>query len=82
MSETAKYANVVLPGASFFEKSGTFVNQQFRLQKFARAVPGPHGVADDLVTLSRLLAALGGALSVFYVPAGVLALGHLLGGGQ
>jgi predicted molibdopterin-dependent oxidoreductase YjgC len=26
MSETAKYANVVLPGASFFEKSGTFTN--------------------------------------------------------
>jgi len=23
MSETAKFANVVLPGASFFEKSGT-----------------------------------------------------------
>ena len=26
MSETAKFANVVLPGASFFEKSGTFTN--------------------------------------------------------
>jgi NADH-quinone oxidoreductase subunit G len=31
-----------------FEKSGTFVNQQFRLQKFAAAVPGPAGATDDL----------------------------------
>ena len=44
-----------------FEKNGTFINQQFRLQKFAKAVPGPAGVADDLVTLSNLLAAAGGA---------------------
>ena len=28
MSETAKFANVVLPGASFFEKSGTFTNAE------------------------------------------------------
>ena len=26
MSETEKFANVVLPGASFFEKSGTFTH--------------------------------------------------------
>jgi len=36
------------------------VNQQFRIQKFAKAVPGPQGVADDLVTLTKLLAAVGG----------------------
>jgi NADH-quinone oxidoreductase subunit G len=53
-------ARVVIPTLTVFEKNGTFVNQQFRLQKFARAVPGPHSVADDLVALSRLLAALGG----------------------
>ena len=53
-------ARVVIPTLTVFEKSGAFINQQFRLQKFARAVPGPHGVADDLITLSRLLAALGG----------------------
>ena len=41
-----------------FEKSGTFVNQQFRLQKFAKAVPGPAGVVDDLVTLANLAGAV------------------------
>ncbi len=61
---TSAAARVVIPTLTVFEKNGMFINQQFRLQKFARAVPGPHGVADDLVTLSRLLAALGGGTIV------------------
>ncbi|HWA25641.1 MAG TPA: molybdopterin-dependent oxidoreductase [Lacunisphaera sp.] len=51
---TSDAAKVVFPGLTIFEKSGTFVNQQFRLQKFAKAVPGPAGVVDDLVTLATL----------------------------
>ncbi|HET7536132.1 MAG TPA: 2Fe-2S iron-sulfur cluster-binding protein [Candidatus Didemnitutus sp.] len=58
---TSAAAKVVIPTLTVFEKSGTFVNQQFRLQKFAKAVPAPAGVADDLVTLSQLVAAVGGA---------------------
>ncbi|HKB57771.1 MAG TPA: 2Fe-2S iron-sulfur cluster-binding protein [Lacunisphaera sp.] len=57
---TSEAAQVVIPTLTVFEKSGTFVNQQFRLQKFAKAVPGPAGVADDLVTLAALVAAVGG----------------------
>jgi len=57
---TSAAAKVVIPTLTIFEKSGSFVNQQFRLQKFARAVPGPQGVADDLVTLANLVAAAGG----------------------
>ncbi len=58
---TSTVASVVIPTLTVFEKAGTLVNQQFRLQKFARAVPGLAGVSDDLVTLSHLLNALGGA---------------------
>ncbi len=58
---TSEAAKVVIPALTVFEKSGTFINQQFRLQKFSKAVPGPAGVSDDLVTLSNLLAAAGGA---------------------
>lgn len=58
---TAAQAAVVIPSLTVFEKSGSFVNQQFRLQKFARAVPGPLGVSDDLAILTRLLAAVGGS---------------------
>ena len=52
---TAEVAEVVLPTLSVFEKQGTFINQQFRLQKFLEAVPGPTGVVNDLVSLSQLL---------------------------
>jgi len=58
---TSEAAQVVIPTLTVFEKSGTFVNQQFRIQKFAQAVPGPAGVADDLVTLAKLHTAVGGA---------------------
>jgi len=52
---TSDAAKVVIPTLTIFEKSGSFVNQQFRLQKFAQAVPGPAGVANDLATLSNLV---------------------------
>jgi NADH-quinone oxidoreductase subunit G len=58
---TSEAAKVVIPALTVFEKSGTFINQQFRIQKFSKAVPGPAGVSDDLVTLSNLLATVGGA---------------------
>jgi NADH-quinone oxidoreductase subunit G len=51
---TSTAAQVVIPTLTVFEKSGTFVNQQFRLQKFAKAVPGPAGATDDLTVLARL----------------------------
>ena len=60
VNATSAAAKVVIPTLTVFEKSGTFVNQQFRLQKFTKAVPGPEGVADDLVTLAHLIAAVGG----------------------
>ena len=58
---TSAVAKVVLPTLHTFEKAGTFVNQQFRIQKFAAAVPGPQGASNDLLVLSKLLAASGGA---------------------
>jgi NADH-quinone oxidoreductase subunit G len=57
---TSSAAKVVIPTLTVFEKAGTFINQQFRLQKFAPAVPGPTGVADYLATLAKLLLAAGG----------------------
>ncbi|MDD2765637.1 MAG: 2Fe-2S iron-sulfur cluster-binding protein [Opitutaceae bacterium] len=57
---TSAAAQVVVPTLTVFERAGTFVNQQFRIQKFAPAVPGPRGVANDLVTLSHLIAAATG----------------------
>lgn len=38
MTETAKYADVILPGASFLEKSGTFTNGERRVQRVNKVV--------------------------------------------
>ena len=57
---TSAAARVVIPTLTVFEKGGTLVNQQFRIQKFAKAVPGVAGACDDLAVLSGLLTAAGG----------------------
>jgi len=51
---TSQFAKVEIPLLTVFEKSGTFINQQFRVQKFAQAVPGPKGVLFGLSNLTKL----------------------------
>jgi NADH-quinone oxidoreductase subunit G len=58
---TSDAAKVVIPTLTVFEKAGTFVNQQFRIQRFAKAVPGPERVANDLVALANLISAVDGS---------------------
>src|SRR5713101_3203375 len=58
LTETARYADVVLPGSSFAEKTGTFVNTERRIQVAHRAVACPgeaRGDLDILIELSRRL---------------------------
>ena len=57
-SESSQYAQVELPLLTVFEKAGSFVNQQFRVQKFAQAIPGPAEALPGLETLTRLLETL------------------------
>ena len=47
MTETAKLATVVLPGASFLEKSGTFTNGERRIQKVQKVVEPLVGTKPD-----------------------------------
>jgi formate dehydrogenase major subunit len=47
LTETAKLAHVVLPGASFLEKSGTFTNGERRIQRVNAAVPPLSGTKTD-----------------------------------
>ena len=53
---TSDEASVVLPSRTVFEKAGTFINQEFRLQKFEAAIPGIKGTENDLTILSTLAA--------------------------
>ncbi len=57
---TSDLAQVVLPGLTVFEKTGSFVNQQWRVQRFFQAVPGPAGAVPDMLLLSQLLAQIVG----------------------
>ncbi len=52
LTETARYADVVLPGAAFSEKSGTYVNTERRIQVTEKAVNPPgEALADwEIVT--------------------------------
>lgn len=47
MTETAKLAHVVLPGASFLEKSGTFTNGERRIQRVNKVVEPVAGTKED-----------------------------------
>ncbi|MBI2829904.1 MAG: formate dehydrogenase subunit alpha [Chloroflexi bacterium] len=51
MSETAKFAHVVLPAASFAEKDGTFTNTERRVQRVRQALaPVGNSKADWWIT--------------------------------
>ncbi len=46
LNETAKYAHVFLPGASFLEKDGTFTNAERRISRVRKVMPPLGGYAD------------------------------------
>ena len=58
LTETARYADVVLPGASFAEKTGTYANTERRVQLAHKAIEPPGQARADweiIVDLSRRL---------------------------
>lgn len=55
MTETAKMADVVLPGASFLEKSGTFTNGERRIQAVRKVVePVGNAKADGQIIIDMM----------------------------
>jgi formate dehydrogenase major subunit len=62
LTETARLADVVLPGASFLEKDGTFVNFDRRFQRVRPTLPPPGQARTDFNVLHAVAAALGGDL--------------------
>lgn len=52
LNETAAFAHVFLPGASFLEKDGTFTNAERRISRVRKAVPPLAGLADWEVTMA------------------------------
>jgi formate dehydrogenase major subunit len=50
LNETAKYAHVFLPGATFLEKDGTFTNAERRISRVRKVIEPRAGYADWEVT--------------------------------
>lgn len=50
LNETAKYAHVFLPGASFLEKNGTFTNAERRISPVRKVMPALAGYEDWEIT--------------------------------
>jgi formate dehydrogenase major subunit len=72
MTETAKYANVILPASSFLEKSGTFTNAERRVQRVNAAVKPLSGTKPDGQIMCEVLQRFGFP-QPDYTPDGVLA---------
>jgi predicted molibdopterin-dependent oxidoreductase YjgC len=53
-SETAVYADIMLPGASFAEKDGTFTNTERRVQLVRKAIPSPGEARSDWQIIAEI----------------------------
>ncbi|MCC6459261.1 MAG: formate dehydrogenase subunit alpha [Saprospiraceae bacterium] len=58
-TETCKYAHVVLPGASFLEKSGTFTNGERRIQRVNKVVEPLEGTKPDGQIIAEIMNRMG-----------------------
>ncbi|WP_260291927.1 formate dehydrogenase subunit alpha [Sedimenticola hydrogenitrophicus] len=59
MTETAHYADVILPASAFPEKDGTFTNTDRRVQLGRRALDPPSEARQDLEIITELARRLG-----------------------
>ncbi|MEW6245099.1 MAG: formate dehydrogenase subunit alpha [Nitrospirota bacterium] len=59
LSETAKFARLVIPGASFLEKDGTFTNLERRIQRIRKVVEPPAGVLPDWQVVCEVATRMG-----------------------
>src|SRR6185437_7189901 len=50
LNETANFAHVFLPGSTFLEKDGTFINAERRIGMVRKVMPSRSGMADWEIT--------------------------------
>ncbi len=59
LNETARYAHVIFPSASFAEKEGTFTNMEGKVQKINKAIEPVGGVLPDWQIICELAKKMG-----------------------
>jgi formate dehydrogenase major subunit len=72
MTETAKLATVILPAASFLEKSGTFTNGERRIQRVNAVVAPIEGTKSDGQIMLDIMNRMGYEQPAVYDPEWVL----------
>ncbi len=72
MSETAKHAHVVIPGASFLEKDGTFTNLERRIQRIRKVMDPPDGMLADWQVVCEVATRMGYPMGYAH-PADIMA---------
>lgn len=65
-NETSNLSKISVPLMNEFEKEGMWVNRQFRLQKFSKAVEAPKNAINDIQFLAEMLKEISG--EVFEIP--------------
>ena len=58
-NETARHAKVAIALESDYEKRGLFINRQWRLQEFKKALQAPAGIANSVEMLIQFINSLG-----------------------
>jgi formate dehydrogenase major subunit len=70
MTETARaYAHVFLPAAGAFEKDGTFINAERRIQRVRQAVPAPGEARPDWQIIAAVAGRMGHAAAFPFASA-------------
>jgi formate dehydrogenase major subunit len=59
ITETAEYADVILPAAAFAEKDGHFTNTERRVQRINKIIEPPQGVKTDWEIIQLIANAMG-----------------------
>ena len=59
LTETAKMADVVLPGRAYAEKEGVFTNTERRVQRVRKAVEADPGTRDDIWIFTEIMRRMG-----------------------
>jgi formate dehydrogenase alpha subunit len=72
LTETAQMAHVVLPGASFAEKDGTFTNTERRVQRVRQAIKPVGEARGDWVIICELAKKMGASGFDFHSPMSVM----------
>ncbi len=71
LTETMKYADLILPAATAYERDGTFTNDAHRVQRLNKSIDPPGSAKPQWEIINDLIEIIGDTKSAFDSPGGV-----------